>query len=283
MNSDERRFFSGSTLAQALMAASRHFHLPPEELAYQQREKRHGFTHKARGVVIEIDPGAPRREGGSGGTSPAVPRVGAVPPRAAEPVARERAVSPGRGREERPPLERRARPESGVGREGRRPEVAEPGEEHVAAVRGAAETLLRLAGLAVEVDARVGRGRVQVRLEGTDATWLAERGPEPFEALEMLVKRMASTDGGESIPLAIDPPGGRDEREGELRSLALAAAQAVRRTGRAVELDPLPSRDRRVIHLALAEEVDLVTESRGEGRERRIEIRLRLGESVQSS
>ena len=153
----------------------------------------------------------------------------------------------------------------------------------MAAVRGAAETLLRLAGLAVEVEARVGRGRVQVRLEGTDATWLAERGPEPFEALEMLVKRMASTDGGESIPLAIDPPGGRDEREGELRSLALAAAQAVRRTGRAVELDPLPSRDRRVIHLALAEEVDLVTESRGEGRERRIEIRLRLGESVQSS
>lgn len=283
MSSDERRFFSGSTLAQALMAASRHFHLPPEELAYRQREKRHGFTHKARGVVIEIDPGAPRREGGAGGASVAAAGVAAVPPRGAEPVARERVAARGREREERPPLERRASPESGAGREGRRPEVAEPREEHVAAVRGAAEALLRLAGLAVEVDARVGRGRVQVRLEGRDATWLAERGPEPFEALEMLVKRMASTGGGESIPLAIEPPGGREEREGELRSLALAAAQAVRRTGRAVELDPLPSRDRRVIHLALAEEVDLVTESRGAGRERRIEIRLRQGESVQSS
>ena len=116
---------------------------------------------------------------------------------------------------------------------------------------------------------------VQVDLSGADAAWLAGEGAEALRALEDLVRRMARTPAGESIPVTVDCLGRRGEREGELRSLALAAATAVRRTGRPVELDPLPPQERRVIHLALAEEPDLVTESRGEDRERRLEIRLR--------
>ena len=54
MSGPDRRFFSGATLAQALMTAARHHHLAPEEIAYRERDRRHGFTHRVRGVVIEV-------------------------------------------------------------------------------------------------------------------------------------------------------------------------------------------------------------------------------------
>ena len=81
----KRRFFSGDTLQQALVQAANHFRLQPEEIAYRQIEKRHGFTKVRRKVVIEVDPEAPER-----------PADQAAPP-AAQPVAAERpAMAPGR-------------------------------------------------------------------------------------------------------------------------------------------------------------------------------------------
>lgn len=274
MSGEERRFFSGASLAQALMAASRHYHLPPEELAFRQLEKRHGFTHRARGIVIEVDPAAPRRSGSAVAAAPAT-TVTPVPA-TLEPSRRPAGEAGRPARPDRAPRERRSSPPEGrrEGREGRSV-IARPEEEHLGPVGEAVEAVVRLAALDLEV--RVGRTRdeVQVDLSGVDAAWLAGEGAEALRALEDLVRRMARTSAGEAIPVAVDCLGRRVEREGELRSLALAAATAVRRTGRPVELDPLPPQERRVIHLALADETDLVTESRGEDRERRLEIRLR--------
>ena len=128
MSGDERRFFSGAGLAQALMAASRHYHLLPEELAYRVREKRHGFTHKARAMVIEIDPAAPRRLGGSGegaATAPAV-SVPAAPARQAKPALTERPE-----RSERPARSARPRERAEPARREGRTAVARPSEEHL--------------------------------------------------------------------------------------------------------------------------------------------------------
>lgn len=271
MSGEERRFFSGASLAQALMAATRHFHLPPEELAYRQIEKRHGFTHKARAFVIEVDPRSPRREPGeSAGVVAARVEPASAAPQATRRPREERGAP---ARAERPPgrplRERRSTP-------GTPRAVATVGEAHLEPVRAAAEALVRLAALDVTVQVRQGREEIRVDLGGSEAAWLAGEGAEALHALEDLLRRMARTAEGETIPVVLDSLGRRSEREGELRSLALAAAAAVRRTGRPVELDPLPPHERRVIHLALAEEPDLVTESRGEDRDRRLEIRPRV-------
>ncbi|MFI4982468.1 MAG: hypothetical protein ACHQIO_19125, partial [Nevskiales bacterium] len=61
MTESKRRFFSGDTLQQALVQAANHYHLQPEEIAYHQLEKRHGFTKVRRKFVIEVEPAAPRR------------------------------------------------------------------------------------------------------------------------------------------------------------------------------------------------------------------------------
>ncbi|HEX7199073.1 MAG TPA: hypothetical protein VF213_06330, partial [Dongiaceae bacterium] len=73
MNDSKRRFFSGDTLQQALVQAANHSHLQPEEIAYHQIEKRHGFTKVRRKFVIEVDPAAPRREAGAAPSPPKAP------------------------------------------------------------------------------------------------------------------------------------------------------------------------------------------------------------------
>jgi spoIIIJ-associated protein len=93
----KRRFFSAPTLTQALLAAARHHGVDPDEIAYQQIDKRQGFIKAPRGVAIEVDPDAPTRTPTAAMPTPAPPQVAAAsrveeapaPPAAAEPPASE--------------------------------------------------------------------------------------------------------------------------------------------------------------------------------------------------
>ena len=64
----------------------------------------------------------------------------------------------------------------------------------------------------------------------------------------------------------------RATREAELRAMARHAAERVRTTQTAFTFGPMNSNERRVIHLSLAEEPDLHTESIGEGNARRLKV-----------
>ncbi len=78
-----RRFFSGSTLDQAVMMAARHYGLDPKELAYRQIEKRHGFLRTRKAVMIAVDPETPGRQAGPPGedvVTPGEPLAQAVEP-----------------------------------------------------------------------------------------------------------------------------------------------------------------------------------------------------------
>lgn len=131
----KRRFFSGSTLEAALVAAASEYGIPVEEIAYRQIEKKHGFVRVRRNVVIEVDPESPRRREGDEPVEVApVPerRTPPPPPRqqeTAEPAPPPPPPVPGttaeaepaeEAEEERPPAAREER-----GRERRRREVRE--------------------------------------------------------------------------------------------------------------------------------------------------------------
>ncbi len=64
----------------------------------------------------------------------------------------------------------------------------------------------------------------------------------------------------------------RQQQEAHLSDFARQAAARVRETGRAVAMPPMSAFERRLIHLALANEKDLATNSDGEGRERHVVI-----------
>lgn len=107
------------------------------------------------------------------------------------------------------------------------------------------------------------------RLSGPGDFLLAEDG-ERLQALEHLFQRVAA-DGLEQR-LVVDAEGYRAAREGRITAKAIALAAEVRRTGTPRETGPLNSYERRLVHVALAEQAGIRTFSVGEGASRRVTI-----------
>lgn len=422
MNEPKRRFFSGDSLQQALIQAANHFHLAPEEIAYNAIEKRHGFTKVRRKVVIEVNPDAPRKEKGAAPARPAAPPAPmppatptpvyspppaelqtrrhvespvldrpaldrpTVPSRTPEIGVRESRLEPvdtlprarpeapaerperkddeprregqdrdgnrdgrgdrgdrgdrgprrddrrpggaprGRGdrggdrerggerrdrgprplegrdnrenRENRDNRERREQPspvarpawggeegrsEPGVEAGGlvtlpdtpRRPSERYPPAEgpQAEAAKTATDLLLRVAGLDLEARVLQGEDRLEVDLSGPDADWCFADEGELVLAIEHLLPRLIRSISGEAVLVRVDCDNFQEIREERLRSLAQRMAEEVRRFGKPRTLEPLNPADRRVIHVTLADDPHVITESEGDGYFKRITIR----------
>ena len=114
-----------------------------------------------------------------------------------------------------------------------------------------------------------------LNIDGADTSFLLNEGGELLEALQHLVNQVF----GRALPkgehIICDVEDFRATREAELRAMARHAADRVRATGAAFTFGPMNSNERRVIHLALAGEADLHTESVGEGSARRLKVSLK--------
>ncbi len=114
---------------------------------------------------------------------------------------------------------------------------------------------------------------INVRTD-TDMGLLIGRHGQTLAALQLIVAMMANR----SLPpddrrrVILDVEGYRGRREIALRAMARASADRAKRSGRPVRLDSLTSRERRIIHLALADDSDVTTRSEGEDPERVIII-----------
>jgi spoIIIJ-associated protein len=109
---------------------------------------------------------------------------------------------------------------------------------------------------------------ILVDFSGPDAPLLLDRGGELLRALELLGLEMLRLPSGEHEKISFDCQGQRAIRIQELRTAASVAAEKVRRTGVPYEFSPMSSRERRIVHLALRDEADLLTQSEGEGMRR---------------
>lgn len=111
-----------------------------------------------------------------------------------------------------------------------------------------------------------------INIEGADSSLLLSEGGDLLEALQHILNQVF----GRSLPkeerIVCDVENFRATREAELRAMARHAAERVRSTGIAFTFGPMNPNERRVIHLALAGEDDLQTESVGEGTARRLKV-----------
>jgi spoIIIJ-associated protein len=93
---------------------------------------------------------------------------------------------------------------------------------------------------------------------------LIGRHGETLRALEFLTNLASGTGGGEVKRILVDVSGYRKRRERELEEMAQMLAKRVQRTGNSVATQALDARDRRVIHVALQDDPQVVTHSEGE-------------------
>lgn len=112
-------------------------------------------------------------------------------------------------------------------------------------------------------------------LDGRDAELLQSQTGELLEALQHLVNQIFGRNLENGERLVCDVRGFRATREAELQAMANLAANRVRETGIAFTFEPMNANERRIIHLTLAESVDLFTESVGEGADRKLRIGLK--------
>ena len=136
--------------------------------------------------------------------------------------------------------------------------------------------LLSAAGLLLEIRRRESTGdELLFELIGDDVEPLLANKGEGLTGLEVLVGRIASKRIGRPVHPRLDAEGFRAHRKDALEDMAQQFAAEVRRTRRSQLLPPLSPWERRLVHLALAEDPEVETESEGDGFLKRVEVRLK--------
>jgi spoIIIJ-associated protein len=112
-------------------------------------------------------------------------------------------------------------------------------------------------------------------IEGSDSGLLLNQGGDLLDALQQILNQAYGRGLPKGQRIVCDANNYRAARETELRAMAEHAARQVRTTSSPFVFGPMDASERRVIHLSLAEETDLVTESIGEGHARRLRVALK--------
>src|SRR6266403_354497 len=143
------------------------------------------------------------------------------------------------------------------------------------------ESVVRAARLELKVDVRAlspggagteGDAEVLADLDGRDKEILLERGAEVLKAFEHLAFRALRLEPAFHEKIHIDSGGYRALRFEELRMTARVAAERVQTSHQPFRLNPMSSRERRIVHLALKDMNGIRTESVGVGEERQVVI-----------
>jgi spoIIIJ-associated protein len=142
--------------------------------------------------------------------------------------------------------------------------------------RFAADFLTRLTALLdidADVAARTDPEAVQIQVRGDGVAVLIGNRGQTLDALQLVTDAAVSRRTEDRRRLLVDIEGYRERRRRALEDLARRAAQQARRTGRPVELEPMPAHERRLVHMAVQEVAGVETASTGEEPRRRVVIR----------
>jgi len=134
------------------------------------------------------------------------------------------------------------------------------------------ENLIRGMGLELEVSAESNEEGIRLELRGEDRGLLLANNARLLYALNHLVNQIYYRQSKDGCNFLLDCNNYRDDRAVELRLMAIKAAEKVRISGMKVTMQPMPSSERRIIHLTLADTEDVTTQSEGGGRYRRVLI-----------
>ncbi|MGI8550752.1 MAG: RNA-binding cell elongation regulator Jag/EloR [Dehalococcoidia bacterium] len=142
------------------------------------------------------------------------------------------------------------------------------------------QTLLDLMGLDTTVQARPpstpgdGVGLVTAILDvtGEELGLLIGRRGDTLATLQYMLNLLVRRQVHNRVMFGIDVEGYRRRREDSLTGLAQRMADRVRSSGQSITLEPMPPAERRLVHMTLADDPDVLTVSIGEGEARKVAI-----------
>jgi spoIIIJ-associated protein len=147
-------------------------------------------------------------------------------------------------------------------------QLQEEQEDPIAVLRELLEEIVDSLGLDVDVRVEWAEETLTGSIEGDDVGLFIGRHGQTIDAVQHLAQRIVFHGGSPDARVVIDADGYRERRAEALRSAALDAAEEAVRSGEAVELDPMPASERRIVHEYLRERGGVETHSEGEEPER---------------
>jgi spoIIIJ-associated protein len=152
-----------------------------------------------------------------------------------------------------------------------------PEEDAVKVVTEILDTLLELLGVAGQVEILSDEIPLDLNIQGDDLGILIGRRGQTLASLEYITKLMVVGRLKTWIPLTLDVAGYKKRRRDSLQRLALYLAEQVKSRRRAITMEPMPADERRIVHLTLADNPDVTTQSMGDGENRKVVILLKQG------
>ena len=113
---------------------------------------------------------------------------------------------------------------------------------------------------------------IELAIKGDGSGLLIGRHGQTLDSLEYLVNRILARRVKDALPITVDTESYRERRRRQLHRMALSMAEQTKREHASVTLDPMPPRDRRIVHLALKDDPLITTRSTGDGFLRVVEI-----------
>ena len=119
-------------------------------------------------------------------------------------------------------------------------------------------------GVALTVKVEETTEGTRISLEGEDGGVLVRHGGEGLQALQHIVATAFRKQLGDDNRIVIDCNGFRKDKDAELRQMARFVAEKARSSGMPQEMGPLNPYERRIVHLAIAEDPTVTSESIGD-------------------
>lgn len=112
-------------------------------------------------------------------------------------------------------------------------------------------------------------------IDGEELGLLIGRRGQTLATLQYMVSLIVSRKLKSGVRINIDVAGYKQRRQEELHDLALRIAELVKSTRRAITLEPMPPSERRIVHLALRDDPEVITQSVGDEENRKVIVSLR--------
>ncbi len=135
------------------------------------------------------------------------------------------------------------------------------------------EEMLTYFGVNTSAKADFDESTITLSVQSDDTGRLIGRHGETLDALQQLVNALVRAHTAEHVYISVDVGDYKKARAEALSESAKNDAQHVAQTGEPRTLRPMNAAERRIVHMALADIPEVVTESQGDGRERRVVIK----------
>lgn len=161
----------------------------------------------------------------------------------------------------------------------RNTELAEVKDETKKAVEAFLSDTLKAMDMSVDLATGIDAdGALSVEMKGDNMGILIGKRGQTLDALQYLANRVANKHQEGYVRVKLDTENYRARREETLKNLAKNIAYKVKRTRRAVSLEPMNPYERRIIHAALQSDPYVTTHSEGEEPYRKVVVTLKREE-----